>query len=192
MHLEQAKKRDHKIMINEIAISKVPLVKIKGLSLAECEMLQQEHKEILKIAMEQNNSNEILSVVQMSLGNSIKVFGNESGVNPLNSPAVYSLFVNSERHSLAFLHNHPSTNNFSLADIATFLQTKELGLMSVVTNQGEVHVLRKSDNFNFRYAINLAKQAYKNYVSTELTHNDAVKQFLKNCRKGGVIYEHSK
>ncbi len=192
MHLEQAKKRDHKIMINEIAISKVPLVKIKGLSLAECEMLQQEHKEILKIAMEQNNSNEILSVVQMSLGNSIKVFGNESGVNPLNSPAVYSLFVNSERHSLAFLHNHPSTNNFSLADIATFLQTKELGLMSVVTNQGEVHVLRKSDSFNFRYAINLAKQAYKNYVSTELTHNDAVKQFLQNCRKGGVIYEHSK
>ena len=51
MHLEQAKKRNHKIMINEIAISKVPLVKIKGLSLVECEMLQQEHKEILKIAI---------------------------------------------------------------------------------------------------------------------------------------------
>lgn len=73
MHLEQAKKRNHKIMINEIAISKVPLVKIKGLSLAECEMLQQEHKEILKIAMEQNDSNEVLSLLTLGNGSSVRI-----------------------------------------------------------------------------------------------------------------------
>lgn len=192
MDLEQAKKHDHKIMINEIAISKVPLVIVKGLSLTECKMLQQEHKAVLRVAMEDNNSDEVLSVFNISTNYGVKVLGNETGVNPLSSPAVYSMLAQASAHSLTFLHNHPSTNNFSLADIGTFVQTKELGIISVVTNQGEVHILRKSDRFDFGYSINLARSAYESYASKELSHNEAVKFFLKNCYEGGIIYERGK
>lgn len=192
MDLEQAKKHDHKIMINEIAISKVPLVIVKELSLAECKMLQQEHKSVLRTAMEDNDSNEVLSVFQISTNYGIKVLGDETGVNPMSNPSVYSMLAQASAHSLAFLHNHPSTNSFSLADIGTFIQTKELGIISVVTNQGEVHILNKSINYDFGYAVSLAKRAYNRYASKELSHNQAVRLFLKNCYKGGIVYERGK
>ena len=42
-----------------------------------------------------------------------------------------------------YLHNHPSTSTFSMADIDTFITQACIGLMSVVTNQGEVYILHK-------------------------------------------------
>lgn len=192
MHLEQAKKRNHKIMINEIAISKVPLAKIKGLSLAECEMLQQEHKEILKIAMEQNDSNEVLSLLTLGNGSSVRILGTETGVNPFSSPEGCSALSLAGRYTLAFLHNHPSTNNFSLADIATFVQAREIGLMSVVTNQAEVYMLLKSYDFNYRKVFELGLKVYDAYSAGEFSHEEAVKAFLRNCIQWGVNYERSK
>ena len=61
---------------------------------------------------------------------------------------------------LVNLHNHPSTNNFSLADIATFVQAREIGLMSVVTNQAEVYMLLKSYDFNYRKVFELGLKVY--------------------------------
>ena len=90
------------------------------------------------------------------------------------------------------LHNHPSNNNFSLADLYTFIQAGEIGLMSVITNQSEVHILRKSDIFDYSKIVKLATDAYDEYDAKVISHDEAVKRFLKGCKSGGVIYERSK
>ena len=192
MDVGQAKKRDHKIFITDVAIQKVPLVRVKGMSLAECEMLQREHREILKVAKEQNDSNEVLSVFDLSSGAVARILGTESGASPLDNVASYSMIVNAKKYGLGFLHNHPGTNNFSLADISTFVQASEIGLMSVVTNQSEVHILRKADIFDYAKIVKLAISAYDEYVAKSISHDEAVKRFLKGCKSGGVIYARSK
>ena len=192
MNVEQAKKRDHKIYITDVAIQKVPLVRVKGMSLAESEMLQREHMEILRIAKEQNDSNEVLSVFDLSSRAVVRILGTESGASPFNNAVSYSMIINAKRHGLGFLHNHPSNNNFSLADLYTFIQAGEIGLMSVITNQSEVHILRKSDSFDYSKIVKLATDAYDEYDAKVISHDEAVKRFLKGCKSGGVIYERSK
>lgn len=122
MNVEQAKKRDHKIYITDVAIQKVPLVRVKGMLLVESEMLQREHMEILRIAKEQNDINEVLSVLDLSSGVVARILGTESGASPFNNAVSYSMIINAKRHGLGVLHNHPSNNNFSLADLYTFMR----------------------------------------------------------------------
>ena len=61
--MKQAKKRDHKIMITDVAIRKVPVVYIPQFSQNVCEWIADEHRELLNIAREQNNSDEVLFVL---------------------------------------------------------------------------------------------------------------------------------
>lgn len=192
MNVEQAKKRDHKIYITDVAIQKVPLVRVKGMSLAESEMLQREHMEILRIAKEQNDSNEVLSVFDLSSGAISRVLGTESGASPFNNAVSYSMIINAKRHGLGFLHNHPGTNNFSLSDLATFVRFANIGLMSVVTNQGGVRVIKKLDSYNYRIISAVFTDVVNQYRAGEITHDSAVQKFLKGCKNGGVFYEKGK
>lgn len=57
--LEMAKKRDHKIMITDEAIQKVPLVKYKEIPESEYLMLQELAREVLTISKNDNDSNEV-------------------------------------------------------------------------------------------------------------------------------------
>ena len=192
MDLEQAKERDHKILITDVAIQKVPFVRGSGLSLAECEMLQREHKEILRIAKEQNDSNEVLSVFELSSRSVARILGTESEVNPFNNAVSYSMIINAKRYGLGFLHNHPGTNNFSLSDLATFVRFSNIGLMSVVTNQGGVRVIKKLDSYDYPRVSALFTAAINQYRAGETTHDGAVQKFLKECKNGGVFYEKGK
>lgn len=190
--VEQAKKRDHKIMITDIAIDKVPYVKIPGLSDDACKAIQEEHKEILRIAKEKNNSNEILSLMSKNLNEkSVRVLGGEFGVDPSTDPKAVSLFNCSGRQEIMYLHNHPSTNRFSMTDIMTFIAYGEIGTISVVTNQGEVHVLNKTSKYDFEKSGKILKKIYEDYQSNKISHNLAVKEFLKVCDKGGIVYARS-
>lgn len=190
--MEQAKKRDHKIFITDIAIDKVPYVKVDELSKTLCEAIQQEHKEILRISKTKNDSNEVLSLMLINLKETpIRVLGNEFRVDPNTDPRAISLFSRSNRQEIMYLHNHPSTNIFSLVDIMAFIFQGEIGLLSVVTNQGEVYILYKTSKYNFIVSSKLFKEIYMDYQSGELEHGAAVKKFLKVCIKGGVMYAKS-
>lgn len=186
--MEQAKKRDHKIMITDVAISKVPYVEVPGLSKEICKAIQIEHKEILRLAQRENESNEVLSLFPRSLSKPVRVKGGEFEVYPSDDPRAVSLFSRSGRQELMYLHNHPSTNSFSLADIMTFIQYGEIGLLTVVTNQGEVYILYKTAKYSYADTNRLFDKVYREYQSSVLDHNSAVKEFLKICCKGGIVY----
>jgi len=57
--LEMAKKRDHKIMITEEAINKIPRIKYRYIPESEYDNLWDLAKNVLKIAEDENNSNEV-------------------------------------------------------------------------------------------------------------------------------------
>lgn len=187
--MEQAKKRDHKIMVTDVAINKVPYVEVPGLSRAVCEAIQMEHKEVLRIARTQNNSNEVLSVWNFVKLQKVRVLGSENYVDPTSSPEACGIFTSADAGEIMYLHNHPSTKKFSLADIDTFISERNIGLMSVVTNQGEVYILHKSEKYSYRSVRLLMLHIYDECKGDV---DKMVDMFLHMCGKAGIDYGKSK
>lgn len=57
--LEMAKKRDHKIMITDEAINKVPRVQYKEIPETEYDNLRELARQVLQISKDENDSNEV-------------------------------------------------------------------------------------------------------------------------------------
>lgn len=192
LDLEQAKKRDHKIYITDTAINKVDLVKPKDFSAAQASFMKKKHKELLSVAKSQNNSNEVLFIENLDFNNEVRILGDEFVVSPGKNPFAVSVIAHAERQSLVYLHNHPSTNTFSVGDIDTFICERAVKTMSVVTNQGEVYILNKLDNYNFNDTKKILTEIYKSYPDGDIDDKDFVKKFLKRCHEGGIEYAKSK
>ncbi len=190
--LEQAKKRDHKIYINDIAINKVDLIKLSDFSDVQAHLMMLKHKELLDIAKKQNNSNEVLFIEDLDFESEVRILGDEFVVSPSKNPFAVSVIAHAKRKSLVYLHNHPSTNTFSIGDIDTFVSERAIKTMSVVTNQGEVYIINKLDNYSFEGAVKLLKDIYNTYPAGEIDDKDFVKNFLKRCREGGIEYAKAK
>lgn len=186
LYLEQAKKRDHKIEITDIAIDKVPLINVPGFTEEQNNLLQQEHKNILQIAKDENNNNEVGILYNIYTGQRSQKLGDEYSVNIDSTPDSAVLRHDSFENELVLMHNHPSTSNFSLADIDYFLSDGYIGLMSVITNQGEIYMLQKNKNYVYNKAYKLLIDLIKKHSLTQ--QNLVAHEFLKICKRGGVTY----
>lgn len=119
----------------------------------------------------------------------IYVLGSEFSVNPSADEKARALFSSAGYRELLYLHNHPSTNLFSLADIDTFVTYAQIGLLSVVTNQGEVYILHKTRRYDYQRARGLLLALF------EETHGDFERMtalFLHRCKEVGIDYGKSK
>ena len=190
--LEQAKKRDHKIVITDTAIEHVDRVKPSDFSDQQADEMLKMHKKLLKYAKEENDSNEVLFITGLDFSSEVAVKGGEFKVSPASNPFAISIIAHAERQSLLYLHNHPSTNTFSIGDIDTFCCEKAIKAMSVVTNQGEVYVLNKTGKYSFEETKKLLTSIYDSFPDGEIDDKDFVKKFLKECYKGGVEYVKAK
>ena len=72
--LEMAKKRDHKILITDKAIKKVPLVQYKEIPESEYLMLQELAKEVLTVSKNDNDSNEVALTYSLDYQNAVSHF----------------------------------------------------------------------------------------------------------------------
>ena len=98
-------------------------------------------------------------------------------------------FLTSGYRELMYLHNHPSTSTFSMADIDTFITQACIGLMSVVTNQGEVYILHKNHRYTYQQVRELL------FSIKEIANEDieeTIDLFLRNCGKVGIDYGKAK
>jgi hypothetical protein len=60
MHeLEQAKKRNRKIYITDVAIDKIPYIEYQGFSVEKNKIMQELAKDVLLLSKEENESNEV-------------------------------------------------------------------------------------------------------------------------------------
>lgn len=190
--LEQAKKRDHKIYITDVAINSVDKVKPSDFTDEQASNMQIKHKELLMLSKDKNESNEVLFIDDLNFKSEVQILGEEFVVSPAKNPFAVSVVKNAERQSLIYLHNHPSTNNFSVADIDTFICEGSIKAMSVVTNQGEVYVLNRRANYEYNKARQLMSETFYSFEEDEIDNNEFVRRFIKKCNEGGIEYVKSK
>lgn len=186
--LEQAKKRDHKIYITDMAIDKVSKADIPYLTEVQNDMIYKNHISILKISQTDNDSNEVASLLDLHTNESAVKLGDEHEVNVFLSPNAVSMSDHAEDKSLFLAHNHPSTQDFSYSDLGVFLMNDSIGGISVVSNTGDVHIIFKSEKYNFDRAYELMvsiKSQYGSYDSE--VDRLIVKEFLKNSKKVGIM-----
>lgn len=197
--LEMAKKRDHKIMITDEAINKVPYVRYKEIPETEYDNLQELARQVLKISKEENNSNEVAVTYSLDSISLIEkgerylgiALGTEHDVDPLSDATSYHLIRASKDCVVIVLHNHPSLSAFSLSDIQFLLKYETIKMMIVVTNLGSVSYLVKNNKYNFEKSIILLNEAIdlSNKAKNIKDLQKAAEYFLKNCYNAGINYE---
>lgn len=188
--MEQAKTRDHKITINDIAISKADPPSIPGFTDEQNQKFSDLHKELLKKSMEENDSNETACLFDPISLNYVFQHGGINSVDILDNPEAFSM-INSDRYSgLYLLHNHPSTRTFSYADIGVLLLYNNIEGITVITNDGDVQCLVKTNKYSFDKAYKILqsiRREYKSDVPDEQEDAEIVKKFIKNSKKVGII-----
>lgn len=197
--IEMAKKRNHKIMITDEAIRKVPRIKYKNIPKSEYNTIRELARNVLRISKDENNSNEVAITYGMDSVERIKkgeeyigvALGSEHGVDPISSTIAYHLVSAAEDCIVIVLHNHPSLSDFSLSDVQFLIRYASVKMMVVVTNLGSISYLVKGKGYAYDKAITLFNEA----VSANNAANDlkglqkAADHFLKNCYIAGIDYD---
>ncbi len=197
--LEMAKNRNHKIMITEEAINKVPRIQYRDIPESEYDNLWDIAKNVLKISKEENDSNEVAVTYSLNSTKLIEqrekyigvALGTEHDVDPLSNTTAYHLISSAKECVVIVLHNHPSLSAFSLSDIQFLLNYGAVKMMVVITNLGSISYLVKGKNYNFEKAVALFNEAVdKNNKATNLKDlQNAADYFLKNSYNIGIDYD---
>jgi arginyl-tRNA synthetase len=197
--LEMAKKRDHKIMITDEAISKVPRIQYKGIPESEYNTIQELAKNVLQISKDENDSNEVAITYSMNSVERIQngeeyvgvALGCEHDVDPISNTTAYHLVVNAKECIVIILHNHPSLSDFSLSDVKLFLEYASIKMMVVITNLGSITYLVKDVAYSYKKAVTLLNEAINmnNEAENLKDLQRAADYFLKNCYSVGINYD---
>lgn len=197
--LKMAKKRDHKILITDEAISKVPCVKYKEIPETEYDNLKELARQVLQISKDENDSNEVALTYSLESAQLIEkgerylgvALGTEHDVDPLSDSTSYHLIHASKKCVVLVMHNHPSLSAFSLSDIQFLLKYETVKLMVVITNLGSISYLVKNSKYDFEKAVVLLNEAIdiNNKAKNIKGLQEAADYFLKSCYNVGIDYE---
>ena len=178
------KNRGQKVAITDIAIQKVPLVAPNGADHQTAFFIQETHKELLRFAQKQNDSNEVACLLDLTTGEKLDfVKGDQISVDIEGNAASYHWLRNSPEKSLMLCHNHPGQSYFSDSDLVLFLEHEAIGTLSIVTNQGKVWTISKTQGYNFKTAFSEFKKCI---LASNGNHDNAIDSFLKNGYNYGV------
>ena len=178
------KNRGQKVAITDIAIQKVPLVAPNGADHQTAFFIQETHKELLRFAQKQNDSNEVACLLDLTTGEKLDfVKGDQISVDIERDAASYHWLRHSPEKSLMLCHNHPGQSYFSDSDLVLFLEHEAIGTLSIVTNQGKVWTISKTQGYNFKTAFSEFKKCI---LTSNGNHDKAIDSFLKNGYNYGV------
>ncbi len=192
--LKQAKRRDRKVYITDIAIDKVPFIRYDGFTEERNYIMRELAKDVLLLSKEKNNSNEVAITCDLGAKNPLDSFGvslgTEHEVDILADTLSNHIIVSKESVAVVVLHNHPSTQTFSLQDIHFFMQHPKIEVIAVVSNQGAVHYLKRDREYDYREAFRLFQECIE-----ELHHDSPAAEmylaslsFLAKCSEAGLLY----
>ena len=192
--LEMAKKRSKKVYITDIAIDKVPLIEYYGFTNEQNQIMQELAKNVLVISKESNDSNEVALTCDLGKPDPLHNFGvalgTEHDVDVLSDTLSNHMIVSSSSVAVVLLHNHPSTQTFSLEDVQFFIQHPMLEVIVVVSNQGTVHYLKRDKDFDYDKVVVLFRECIQGLTrkspSSEVYM--ATLTFLAKCSEAGLYY----
>lgn len=193
--MKQAKKRNNKIMITDIAIQKVPFLKYKGYTYEQNRIMQELARDVLIVSKEENDSNEVAITCDLGRPNPLEYLGvslgTEHEVDVMADTLSNHIIVSEKSVAVVVLHNHPSTQTFSLQDIHFFLGHPMIEVIVVVSNQGTVHYLKRDLKFEYEKALALFKDCIielnKDSKIEDLYY--AALSFLTRCSEVDLYYQ---
>lgn len=157
-------KRGDKVYITDQAIDKIKKVGASSCSPEELQLIQELNKEVLRVAKNYNDSNEVaIALVNGEL--SKPVLGEKEKVNIYADSDMYHILKgrDSKMRSVTLSHNHPGLSYFSVHDLGFFVENPSIETMEVVTNQGKVWYLTKKDNYDDLKVLEIYKSTIKEY-----------------------------
>ena len=192
--LNQSKRRDKKIYITDIAIDKVPYIKYDGFTDERNQIMQELAKDVLVLSKEKNNSNEVAITCNLDAQNPLSCFGisfgTEHEVDILADTLSNHIIVSTSSAAVVVLHNHPTTQTFSLQDIHFFILHPMIEVIVVVSNQGTIHYLKRDTNYDYKKAFQLFRECIEGLekMSPVLEMYMASLTFLTKCSEVGLFY----
>lgn len=189
--LQQAKTRDAKILITDVAVSKANPPVIPHFTQQQNQKFKELHHELLLKSKYENDSNEVAFLFNPNTLKHEFELGDVNSVNIFNNPFALDMFNNSSEKELFLLHNHPTTKIFSYSDIGVLLLHDNIGGITVISNAGKVDVMYKTDNYDFAKAYGALKEIREKYdhkVLSEEEDAEVVRQFLKICDSCGIRF----
>lgn len=191
------KKRSRPIAITDIAISKVPRTQIFGFTNEQNAFIQEQHKEVLRIARElckRNNSNGMEAVILLDTHtwDSWVIEGKRDRLVDINdNPKAKEILDTSPKNSLILLHNHPSTGTFSARDLRTFCNNDSIYIMTAVGNDGSIYILRKDVDFNAGEVLLEYGKLAEHYKNKGCLYNatEAINFMLKHAENYNMKYK---
>lgn len=197
--LEMSKKRDHKIMITDEAIKKVPRIEYKNIPESEYDIIRSLAQDTLRIAKDENDSNEVAITYSLDSAKRIEkgeeyigiALGREHEVDPISNTTAFHLLSSAKDCIVVILHNHPSLSDFSLSDVQFLLKYASVKMMVVVSNLGKITYIVKNEKYNYEKAVSLFNKAVSmnNEAKRLKDLQVAADYFLKNCHTVGINYE---
>ncbi len=190
----QAKRRDRKIYITDIAIDKVPFIQYDGFTDEQNKIMQELAKDVLLLSKEKNDSNEVAITCDLGAENPLGSFGislgTEHEVDILADTLSNHIIVSRKSVAVVILHNHPSTQTFSLQDIHFFILHPVIQVIVVVSNQGTVHYLKRDIEYEYNRAFELFRECIEGLDkdSPAMEMYMAALTFLTKCSEVGLFY----
>ena len=192
--LEKAKKSDKKVYITDTAIDKVPLIEYYGFTDEQNQIMRELARNVLVISKESNDSNEVALTCDLGKPDPLHNFGvalgTEHDVDVLSDTLSNHMIVSSKSVAVVLLHNHPSTQTFSLEDVQFFVQHPMLTVIVVVSNQGTVHYLKRDKDFDYGKVAVLFKECIQGLKRSSPSQEVymATLTFLAKCSEAGLYY----
>ena len=192
--LEQAKQRNRKVYITDIAIEKVPYINYRGFDEEKCAIMHELAKNVLILSKEENDSNEVAITCDLGTEKPLERYGialgSEHEVDILADTLSNHIIVSKDSVAVVVLHNHPSTQTFSLQDIQFFLQYYMIEVIVVVSNQGTIHYMMREEGYDYRKAFQLFKECIVDLSPSSPIEEQylASLSFLAKCSEVGLYY----
>lgn len=161
--------------ITDNAINKIQKLNIDGFTEEEIIFIQNQHKNLLKYARDNNDNKEVAFVFQKGLKER-KIFIGEDDTIDFGSG------LQGKGDDLFVMHNHPRNSSFSDRDIRFIISDENIKTISIIKNNGNAEILSKSNVYNSQNAKTYLARAYKKIVKngTEEEITKALEYFLKH------------
>ena len=186
----EQQKHKRKIPVNDIAIKKVPRIKPKGMTEAEADELQEAVKEVLRIAKEENEHNEVMIMYNQYKKEPLndKRIVIKGTRNKVDMDTIEYRIMQREAYEkeIISIHNHPAGSTYSVADVAVFITDNKIGIMSVVSNLGNARLIWKTDKYDEDKAYELLEEIV--VIEEEYGYNVAVEELLDRLGEVGIGY----
>ena len=165
-----------RIPVTPEAIEAIPLVESSLLSPERSAQLRQAHQQLLRRVMQEPVGTEAAAFYRMNMEELSFRVGTIDTVKAENFRTPYIA-----------MHNHPDGLTFSEADISSFLQMRNMKILTAVGNDGTVYMLEKLPSFSL---IDFLK--FANEVEVRRTDRmesvDKYLEYIQELLKGGEQY----